>query len=480
MIIKDGVVIWGTGNATDKVVQYMCKKRIPILYFVDSNPNKWGEYYDDKLIKRPIELIKEPRSVVIIIASDKYFFEIQTQLVDLGIYYRNKCIRFEEFVVGIEKTLHKVKPISLTKANNTIISILYDPQIFSDRNNGGISRYFYENITRIATKKDTAVTFFEGIHDSDYRFEKHKKNYCNYYGQRNHYLSFQQRGALNAKLFCNYVALKECFDIYHPTYYREYGILNYNKMVLTVHDMIHEIFFPESFEVKRKENLIHKADMIVAVSENTKKDLINILGVDEKKIRVIYEGNSLNYKVDDEPVIPSDYVLYVGSRNAYKNANLLISAFAKSKIHRDILLVFVGGGNFTDAEKELIHELKIENSVMHIDADDETLANLYNYAKFFVYPSKYEGFGIPILEAMHYKTPVITSDASSTKEVAGDAAMLFDADSEESLIYSLEKMAGDSVIRKHYIEKGIIREKDFSWDKCADEIYRLYKEVQGY
>ena len=137
-------------------------------------------------------------------------------------------------------------------------------------------------------------------------------------------------------------------------------------------------------------------------------------------------------------------------------------------------MVFFSGGKFSDREKQIHAELGIENNVEQLSGDDAVLANLYKYAELFVYPSLYEGFGLPILEAMHYGTPVITAESSSLPEVGGDAAAYFTPDSADELTECMDRLLDDREQRKKMGQAGILREKMFSWDKSAREHMKLY------
>ena len=127
----------------------------------------------------------------------------------------------------------------------------------------------------------------------------------------------------------------------------------------------------------------------------------------------------------------------------------------------------------------MIHDLKIDKAVQWLGCDDNILANLYAFAEVFVYPSKYEGFGIPILEAMHYGTPVITSNTSSMPEVGGKAAEYFDPYSIEDLCYKLDGLLDNKEKRKELLILGKEREKEFSWEKCVSQTLEVYKSCRG-
>ena len=154
----------------------------------------------------------------------------------------------------------------------------------------------------------------------------------------------------------------------------------------------------------------------------------------------------------------------------------MLYAFARSRYKKDLSLVFFSGGELTQNEKHLLVHLKVEKRVKYMSGNDDILANLYKYAEVFVYPSLYEGFGLPVLEAMHYGTPVIVSDKASLPEVAGDAAVYFNPISVDELEECINSLLDDREQRERIKQAGILQEKKFSWDKCADEHIKFYQK----
>jgi glycosyltransferase involved in cell wall biosynthesis len=247
--------------------------------------------------------------------------------------------------------------------------------------------------------------------------------------------------------------------------------------------MTHEIFkgqfnaFDKTSEDKRI--AVKKADGVVCISESTKVDVMEILKIPEDRIKVIYLANSLTTVVNEPPLVEGNYLLYVAKRKGYKNFKFILDAFKKSKtLVNDFKLVCVGGGDFTSEEKTQMKESLILNP-LYFSASDRTLANLYKYAFALVYPSKYEGFGIPPLEAMNYDCPVITTNISSIPEVVGDAGIYIDPDNPEELINAIEDLQRDGSRRENLILKGQAQKQKFSWQKCADEHLEFYNEILG-
>ena len=250
--------------------------------------------------------------------------------------------------------------------------------------------------------------------------------------------------------------------------------------VVTVHDVAF-IHFPEEFLSKDLYQLknwtrysIRKAKKIISVSKATKKDVVSSYGIPEEKIEVIYNGFEKNVEVEEavapNPKIDPPYVLYVGTIQPRKNIVTLIRAFKLiNNIHPEYKLVITGkkGWLFDKIFKEA-RDLYLSNKIVFTGyVSDEELVYLYKHAFCFVLPSLYEGFGIPLLEAMSFSAPVISSFSSSLPEVGGEAALYFDPQDYKDLSHKLEILHTDRGLRTELISKGSKRIRQFSWDSCA-------------
>lgn len=366
------------------------------------------------------------------------------------------------------------------------MKLLYDHQIFSAQVYGGISRYFFELISRFSDHQEIELGLYLGYFINQYGLEKYQDNCFSYFGKKHEPIPKTARmfSLINSVKLHSF-GKKFNPDIYHPTYYGEH--LNHisTQKVLTVYDMIHEKL-PEYFSTSDKtsyvkQKVIDTADGIIAISESTKRDLIEILNVPEEKIEVIYLSNSLSKKRDDiSKQFDFPFILYVGSRNGYKNFKLLLETFSRSiNIKNNFKLLCFGGGSFSKEEVSSIKRFKLEDKVVQISGHDDLLADLYMQAAAFVYPSLYEGFGIPPLEAMHYGCPVIASNSSSIPEVVGNAGLLFEPTSSDELLVNLDKALNDVELRKTLVDLGYQRESEFSWDKCAQETFNYYKSLMA-
>lgn len=363
------------------------------------------------------------------------------------------------------------------------MQVLYDYQVFSWQRYGGISRYFYELITRVAQVPENAVSVFMGLHVNRYGLERFRHQFQGFYGQSHRLPPALTKAVrlLNPPLFASF-ARRMPVDIYHQTYYATPPAPRGGKVILTVYDMIHELYpqhFPSQDQTRaRKRQAVERADGIIVLSQSAKHDLMEILGVPEEKIRIIHLANSLRHEVDGPPSVPDPYVLFVGQRAGYKNFLPFAEAYAsRPDISRHFKLVCFGGGPFTPEEAEKLRALGILDRSMVLEGPDTLLANLYRYASTFVYPSLYEGFGFPPLEAMRYGCPVLASQTSSIPEVVGEAGCFFDPSDRDSMAEQLERVLRDEALRARLGKLGPEREKAFSWEKCAEETQRFYRHV---
>ena len=359
--------------------------------------------------------------------------------------------------------------------------VLYDHQTFSLQQRGGISRYFCEIIPRVSTR--AVVSLFMGFHINEYGLGNASHQYAHFSGRKVPFMPHTLTIRLSANAFLlNRFADRIDYDIYHQTYF--YDVLGHSRgrRIVTVYDMIYELY-PQEYDqndptARNKAEAVRKADAVICISESTRQDLISILQVPKEKTRVVHLANSLNCEVIAARLIPSPYILYVGKRGGYKNFDTFLRAFSSAAILRKQFdVVCFGGGPFTRSEIEAFTRLDVSTRVKSIEGSDEVLANLYKYAAVLIYPSQYEGFGIPPLEAMHYGCPVVASKASSIPEVVGGAGLFCDPSSADDITQKLEAAIFDSDVRSRIIAEGFSREREFSWDRCACETLTIYEQV---
>jgi glycosyltransferase involved in cell wall biosynthesis len=276
------------------------------------------------------------------------------------------------------------------------------------------------------------------------------------------------------------------FDVFHPTYYDPYFIeqLDGKPFVVTFFDMIYEKFghiYPELTNDKvilnGKKTVLSAANKVIAISNSTKNDLIELFGVDPDKITVIYLGSSMPISVPNtNRIIKEPYVLFVGNRGRYKNFSFFLESVAD--LLSEIKLICAGGGKFNKEESKQIEKLSLRGQVLQVPfTNDETLANFYANALCFVFPSLYEGFGIPVLEAFSCGCTCVLSDRASLPEVGGEAAVYFNPEDCMSIHKAVSSVISNEDLRNDKIEKGYERLSHFSWDKTRVETFNLYASL---
>jgi glycosyltransferase involved in cell wall biosynthesis len=280
--------------------------------------------------------------------------------------------------------------------------------------------------------------------------------------------------------------LKSRPDVFHPTYYDPYflDLIGDIPFVLTIYDMSHELY-PQlfsrfDFTAENKKKVSAKANRIIAISEHTKNDIISLLNIPASKVDVIPLATTLFPTGMGNAAIPlpNNYILYVGKRNTYKNFSFLLEAIKMlSQMNITRSLICAGGGKFSTQERKEIHRLQLSDKIIQMDIHDNLLAYLYSQAQVFVFPSLYEGFGIPILEAFACGCPVLLSNRSSLPEVGGDAARYFDPESIPSLVEKLAEVMKNKALAEEMRTKGLDRSKLFSWENTALKTIETYKKV---
>ncbi|MFA5097280.1 MAG: glycosyltransferase family 1 protein [Candidatus Margulisiibacteriota bacterium] len=262
----------------------------------------------------------------------------------------------------------------------------------------------------------------------------------------------------------------------------------YCKKVLTVHDLSF-VKFPELFTfLKRRYKRLmtpvslKRADRIIAVSQNTKNDIIDIYGTAPEKITVVHNGVGSDFLrvadkkrldgVKNKYGLPDSYILFVGTIEPRKNIVSLVRAYKKSRAARPLVIAGKPGW----LSEPIIKEIRSCDRVLWLDnVETQDLPSLYSMASIFVYPSLYEGFGLPVIEAMACGLAVITSNVSSLPEVAGNAAVLIDPKDTDTLAGEIIALLRDADRRDGLAAKALERAKMFSWEKCARETIKVYE-----
>jgi len=366
------------------------------------------------------------------------------------------------------------------------MKILYDHQIFSLQRHGGISRYFCELYSQLRSLEAVRPRIAALYSENSYHQELFPR-WVLPHPAWGRYLEFARNKAIKKvnECYCKRQIAHGDFDVFHPTYYDPYflEVLEPRTYVLTVYDMIHELF-PDMFEGDRtainKKRVVEGATKIIAISENTRADLLRFYDVDPQKIEVTHLATSLRRHSPDATLeLPQKYLLFVGPRKRYKNFTTLVSAVARLlREERELHLICAGGGPFSADEEQLLDGLKIRGKVHHLVVpDDGILSQLYGRATLFVFPSLYEGFGIPVLEAFSCGCPVATSNCSSLPEVGGEAASYFDPRCADSIQAVVGEIVHDSSLRDSLRSRGQERLQLFSWEKTALKTKSVYDSL---
>lgn len=276
-------------------------------------------------------------------------------------------------------------------------------------------------------------------------------------------------------------------DIVHNTFYLPHGLTPARgaKRIVTVHDMIPELL-PDTRRrldfLTLKKRYVESADHIICVSESTKEDLLKVYGVPAAPISVVHHGVDPRFQPEIEKLdfLPDRYILFVGNRDSYKDARVLFEAFAElSSLDPSIELLCVGGSGLSATEVEFLEMLGVRKRVSQRHLDDMSMVSAYAHAEIFVFPSHFEGFGIPALEAMACGTPVVLAQATSLPEVGGDAAAYFRAGDKSDLAGVLSELLRDPAALADLRMRGLARAAKFTWQQAARRMANTYLDALG-
>jgi len=381
--------------------------------------------------------------------------------------------------------------------------VLYDHQIFQEQDFGGVSRYFTELYSNCSAF-DAEIAVVRSDNRHLFSLPEMKNRVRPYQGEIDDCfwgLKFRGKRRLydaimkitrrptpvttNLQHSVDRIRSSQ-YDLFHPTYYDPYFLeaLGNRPFVITVPDLIHE-HFPEDFSPEdstafRKQLLCKRATRIISISNTTKNDLVEFLGIDPKKIDVVYLASSImpgSYPESALVELPTRYILFTGSRDGYKNFFFFVRAIADILHENRSLRLVCTGPSFKPEERSFFDQLAIADRIVHRTASDAELAALYARAEMFVYPSLYEGFGMPTLEAFACGCPVVLSDTPAMREVAGNAAIFFHPRNAAELRSAVCRVLSDDALKKTLVERGHQRQVLFSWKKTALETAEVYRRA---
>ena len=366
------------------------------------------------------------------------------------------------------------------------MNVLFDGQVFSFQEHGGISRYYCELFKHFSQLEGIDPSLMIKYSNSHILPELNVVQFKHFFS------SHRFKGRNEVIKFLNRMYVRNNFHklpaphVFHPTYYDPYflDLLGDIPFVLTIYDMSHELypklFSRFDFTAENKKKVSIKANRIIAISEHTQKDIVALLNIPESKVDVIPLATNLSLPggMKLRIPLPDDYILFVGKRNTYKNFSFILEAMSLlPRTHASCSLICAGGGTFTAQEQNEISKFRLTGRIIHIEADDHLLVHLYSHAQAFVFPSLYEGFGIPVLEAFACGCPVLLSNRSCLPEVGGNAARYFNPESISSLVENLSEIIKDKELAGSMRTKGFDRVKLFSWKHTALKTVETYKKV---
>ncbi len=359
------------------------------------------------------------------------------------------------------------------------MNILLDNIIFSLQKAGGVSVVWQQHLERLIQDKVFQCRFLE--------YDNAELNFFRQQLQiRKDLIDLKKPEFLFLKRYLNLNSKNDDKHLFHSSYYRvEKGrnVIN----VTTVHDFIYEYFVKgptKDLHFWQKKTAINASNGIICVSQNTKKDLLRFLPyINENKIRVIYNGVDNAFKTLKNDVVfrknhnfeDFSYALYVGDRRTiYKNFDMALEGCVLAKIP----LLIIGGGELTTRELNNLEEkLGKGNFASLLNVDVEELNYYYNKAYCLLYPSLYEGFGIPVVEAQHAGCPVIATKASSIPEVIGNQYLAIENPSPQKISEKIIELSFKNDLRKETIESGFEKSKFFNWQNTYRETTEFYKDL---
>lgn len=370
--------------------------------------------------------------------------------------------------------------------------ILFDDHIFSIQQHGGVSRCFAEIIAGLRAHPGVQVVLpFRRVINA-HLIDQPDLDVRDFLGER-HFPGKRTLLRQHNKLLVRRALRHGAFDIVHLTFYDtdllalpHVGPPHGKPLVVTVHDMAPELM-PEIFARPEtihpgKRELCNAASAIVAVSQTTKTDLVRLYGIDPARVEVIHHGLSRDAVwLPGRPAgvaLPERYLLIVGRRDGYKNVAGVAGTLAAALARRsDLHLVCVGGGPLGDAERRPFEEAGCAGRLHQHTLGAADLAHAYAHAAAFVYPSLYEGFGLPILESFANGCPAVLSARSCFPEIADAAALYFDPDAPETLAEALDRVLDDAALRARLTAAGRQRAAGFTWAAAVDRLVALYRRL---
>ena len=372
------------------------------------------------------------------------------------------------------------------KINNDGISlgsirVLFDTQAFRMQRFGGISRYFVELIRRLPLF-NVPPTLPMPLVDNEHAVAAGLSSKIGLGALSSHdwlrWLLYRLLAGSDSL-----VSNLGSYDVLHRTFYSAPKTVP-RPSVCTVVDMIPELFpqyFPHGNPHFQKRQVVEASDLVLSISESTSRDIAQVYGYSPERVVTTPLGIDLAAFTDAPRLnhpFRSPYVLFVGNRDGYKNfRRFSVAAAAVLATHPELSLALVGGVSLREDEQEVFSTAGVLDRVKQATVSDATLPTVYREAQLFVFPSEYEGFGLPILESFACNCPLAASRASCFPEVGGDAAEYFDPKSVDDIGHAMERVLGSSTRADELRRLGRERVKSFSWERTAALTAAVYRRL---
>lgn len=361
------------------------------------------------------------------------------------------------------------------------IRVLFDTQAFRHQRYGGISRYYAELIRRLPSLNVAPVLHLPCV-DNEYAIAAGLSSRLGAATLAAHpvlrwlyYRALAGNDLLRSTI--------DDYDILHRTYYAAPGPVR-RPSVCTVVDMIPELlphFFPEGNPHHRKRDVVQASDLVFSISESTTRDVLELYGGPASRVVTTPLGIDCQAFADGPRIshpFRAPYVLFVGLRHRYKNFQRFgLAAAAVLATHPEVSLALVGGGVLLEGEREIFSRAGVLDRVVQASVPDAALPSIYREAEVFVFPSEYEGFGLPILESFACGCPVAASRASCFPEVGGAAIEYFDPKSTDEIAQSIERILRSRSRADELRRLGSERVKIYSWQRTAELTAEAYRRL---
>ncbi len=358
--------------------------------------------------------------------------------------------------------------------------VAFDQQIFTLQRFGGVSRSFVEISRHLNLLDGVEARVIAPLHFNKHLYDSSPGSGI-YIPKSSDFLDFNKKVRLLGEYLSQLHINRFKPDLIHETFYEPVSLKGSRfPIATTIQDLIREKIGIDKQKMERKKNSIERARLILCISESTKRELLEFYNPEPEKVVRVYLGVNESFFSPEstKSIVGKSYILFVGNRSGYKNWKLLVSAFANSSfLKSEFELICFGGGDFSNDEISWLNELRISNQVKQVKGGDDSLKVYYRAAACLVYPSEYEGFGLPVVEAMASHCPVVASDIDVLHESGGIAARYFESNDMESLKNMLENLLVNDEELSQMRVQGRSHASKFSWFENAKQTKIAYETL---